>query len=91
MNIMQLVEGKKYKDQEGNEWNVDESGIFDECSEELTNYYDSKQIRNMTFTEVKEPITITLEAEELEHIKMLLDRPYSANAKIGEKILEKLK
>ncbi len=73
MNIMELVEGKKYKDQEGNEWWFDGCGSLVrgtwEDAYDITDIHTSKEIRNMTFTEVKEPITITLEAEELELIK----------------------
>ncbi len=95
-NIMELVEGKKYKDHQGREWSVDDHGYVEsaETDEDITELYDSCDIRRLVFTEVKEPITITLEAEELEFIKNLLDGtciiPYDSGMKIGEKLLEKL-
>ncbi len=76
MNIMQLVEGKKYKDNmEGITWWIETKGmwnhdnIIDEEANDLSDVYESADIRRLVFTEVKEPLTITLEAEELELLK----------------------
>ncbi len=91
MNIMQLVEGKKYKDQWEREWYVDKNGIFDECSEDFTNFYNSKHIRRAVFTEVKEPITITLEAEELELLKKIIDGEHIASYEYRIEMRKKLR
>ncbi len=57
-NIMELVEGKKYKDQEGYIWKVDECGqVVKNSGIDITEEYTSQGIRKMVFTEVKEPIT----------------------------------
>ncbi len=72
MNIMELVEGKKYKDDHGRTWYKDKRGYIgqnDENNTDITHFYDSVILLSVVFTEVKEPITITLEAEELDLLK----------------------
>ncbi len=94
MNIMQLGEGKKYKSSIGDRtWNVDKNGYIEDLdtTEDITDLHDSYNIKRMVFTEVKEPVVITLESEELELLKKIWDEhSYGESKDIVDKIDVKL-
>ncbi len=57
-NIMELEEGKGYKDENGKEWWLDKKDcIIDEEFNDLTCFYTSEEIRKMEFTEIGGHIT----------------------------------